>query len=801
MLATFLTTAAAAAALGLLGLIALGARWRACGLARLVPYALGLVVAAAGIAVALWDRDLGELFLTGAILIAGAIGAAVLKPDWSPPAQAFFGVLALVCVAFVAHAIDFTFSGELEGIAYPAAILFLLLEAFAFTLLLIGTHETLDTVARVRWRRRRETAPAPAGYSPFVSIHVPTHNEPPELVIETLDALGRLDYGDHEVIVLDNNTDDVTLWQPVEQRCAELGFRFVHLENWPGYKAGALNHGLEIADPRTEIIAVVDADFIVEPDFLRQSVGAFAAPVVGIVQTRQGFRSEPGNDYLRRLALTYRSFDEVSMPTRNERNAIIFAGTMGLLRKEALVEAGGWGEWCVTEDAELSLRIAARGWDSVYLEHEFGNGVMPLTFSGLKGQRFRWCLGGVQMLREHWRLMLSGRGRAPDGTELRLTRGQRFDYMAGALQWFQAPLSIIFAGLLLVGVIAWALGAGVTARPLAGLFLAVPTTLLVTSLLRAFWGLRERLGVSWVDAASAMAIFLSLTWAVALASAHGLSGRGVAFLRTPKAGGPESVRQLFAATRAETPLALLLGAAAVVAFLTRSGLDAVFLGVLCVWSALLFGTAPVVAFAAARQHLESPALLRRRAVHDENERAPIYLRPASLGWAGALAAVLLAILVPSIASGPGGSGIGDILRPPEAEDALADDPEEKQEQDRNASERRSGGREADNPRANADNRRDQGDGTQNGGGGDAGKSGGGKAGSGGTGGGGSGGNTLPDPAPVEPPTGGGGGRGPPVEPPASSPDHPGGGGSQPTDPGGGPPDGSGKPDTTPGPPA
>lgn len=766
MVASLLTTAALATALGVAGLFALATRWRACGLVRLIPYALVVVAAAAGLAAALWDRDVGELVVAGALLLVVAVGAALLRPDWSPPAQAFFGALALLCAAFLAHAVEFTFSGELGGVAYPVAILLLLLEAFAFTLLLIGTHETMDTVARVRWRRRRETAPAPRGYAPFVSVHVPTHNEPPELVVQTLDALARLDYPAYEVLVLDNNTADPSLWQPVERRCEELGLRFVHLENWPGYKAGALNHGLQIADERTEIIAIVDADFIVEPGFLRESVGAFANRGVGIVQTRQGFRSEPGNNYLRRLALTYRSFDEVSMPTRNERNAIIFAGTMGLLRKRALVESGGWGEWCVTEDAELSLRIAARGWDSVYLEREFGNGVMPLTFGALKGQRFRWCLGGVQMLREHWRLMLSGRGRGPEGATLRLTRGQRYDYMAGALQWFQAPLSILFAGLLLAGVFAWAVGLGVTARPLAGFFVAVPTTLLVISLLRAFWGLRQRLGVGWIDAAATMAIFLSLTWAVALACVQGLGARGAAFLATPRAGGAESLRQILAATRAETPIALLLVAAAVVAVLTRSGFDAVFLVVLCGWSVLLFGMAPAVALAAARQHLESPALLRRRAVHERGERAPLYLRPPGLAWAAALAIAVVAIFAPALASGPGGAGIGDILMPLETEEeARAEEQEEEAERDRGP-----GATPAERPRPD---RSPAEDGAEGGGGGGA------------TGGG----DTPPAPAPAPAPAGGGGGQAPsepPASPPApggSAPIEPPGGGSRPTEPG------------------
>ena len=95
--------------------------------------------------------------------------------------------------------------------------------------------------------------------------------------------------------------------------------------------------------------------------------------------TRLGATNIPRSEYLRRLALTYKAFDEVTMPSRNERNAIIFAGTMGLIRRNALVDAGGWAEWCVTEDAELSLRILGSGYTGIYVDESFGRGVMPLA--------------------------------------------------------------------------------------------------------------------------------------------------------------------------------------------------------------------------------------------------------------------------------------------------------------------------------------------------------------------------------------------------------------------------------------
>ena len=100
-------------------------------------------------------------------------------------------------------------------------------------------------------------ASANAEPQPKVSIHVPAYNEPPEMVIETLDALARLDYANLEVLVIDNNTRDENVWRPVEAHCATLGprFRFFHVAPLEGFKAGALNYALERTAPDAAIVA------------------------------------------------------------------------------------------------------------------------------------------------------------------------------------------------------------------------------------------------------------------------------------------------------------------------------------------------------------------------------------------------------------------------------------------------------------------------------------------------------------------------------------------------------------------
>src|SRR5205823_3742389 len=132
-------------------------------------------------------------------------------------------------------------------------------------------------------------------------------------------------------------------------------------------------------------------------------------------------------------------------PSRNERNSIIFAGTMGLLRRSVLQKLGGWNEWCITEDAETSLRILKAGYSGLYVARSFGRGIMPLTFASLKSQRFRWCFGGMQILRRHWRELMPWH-RSPEN---RLSIGQRLDYLFSGLQWFNDLVNLAFTVVLL----------------------------------------------------------------------------------------------------------------------------------------------------------------------------------------------------------------------------------------------------------------------------------------------------------------------------------------------------------------
>ena len=296
------------------------------------------------------------------------------------------------------------------------ALSFVFLAFIFFTVILIntilGSINTLVKFANLYFRFPRqfkgwEMANA-TKRSPMVSLHVPCYAEPPDLVIENLNALAKLDYLHFEVIVLDNNTKDENLWRPVKERCSQLGerFRFFHVDPVKGAKAGALNEALTRTSPLAEIIGVLDADYVAEPDFLKKLVGFFDDPKTGFVQSCQDFRKWQNAFYPTACYYEYETHFKSILTGQSEWDAAYTVGTMCLIRRDLLNEVGGWSEWCLTEDSEVAVRIHAAGFHGYYLNHTLGFGLIPDTFDEYKKQRFRWTAGAAQQLQKHWRLYL-----------------------------------------------------------------------------------------------------------------------------------------------------------------------------------------------------------------------------------------------------------------------------------------------------------------------------------------------------------------------------------------------------------
>lgn len=404
--------------------------------------------------------------------------------------------------------------------------------AMVFVILLAEAVEFVEAVWRNRLARRFPAAsPHPMERLPKVSIHVPCCNEPPDMVIETLAALRRLDYPDFEILVIDNNTADPALWHPVQAACAELGpnFRFFHIEHCEGFKAGALNIALRETDPQAAIIAVVDSDYVVDPSWLRSLVPYFASEQVGFVQAPQDYRDVGRSAFKDACYWEYAGFFHIGMVERNERNAIIEHGTMTLIRRAALERLGGWAEWCICEDAELGLRLLEAGCESLYVSYSFGRGLMPDNFSAYKRQRFRWAYGAVQIAKRHWRALLTGHGS-------HLTAGQRFHFVAGWLPWIADALNLAFAIL----AVPWSIGLALYPRLVdfpPSVVVGAALALFAFKFVKTSWLYAARVPASMGQSLRAASAGLSLSYTVGRAVLSGLVTSRKPFLRTPKCEG------------------------------------------------------------------------------------------------------------------------------------------------------------------------------------------------------------------------------------------------------------------------
>jgi cellulose synthase/poly-beta-1,6-N-acetylglucosamine synthase-like glycosyltransferase len=579
------------------------------------------------------------------------LGASVLwlpvTRRWNARGHLCWAATWLLFVSYLVFMIQWTFASHLGFGGTAGSLLLWFLEVVAALMGCAYLWELCNAVGRVEWRRRvtEGRLPETGGDVPFVSLHVPAYNEPPDMVIETLQSLQAIDYPNYEIICIDDNSDDEALWRPLERWCRENSVKFAHLEDWPGYKSGALNYALRnLADPRAELIGVVDADYQIDSDFLARCAPLFANPKVGFIHAPQDYRDWESDPFYRRLYYSYRYFFAVSQPSRNKSDGAIFAGTMGLIRRRALEEVGGWDEWCITEDAELSLRLLRRGYTGLHVDRSFGKGVMPLTFEALKGQRFRWCFGGVQILRRNWRVMLPGR-KTPDN---QLDLGQRWAYLSGAVQWYGDLLALIFFVVLLVGAANVAWGGGLLFRKLTIFLVAVIPVMVILGLVRAVALLRRGTVASWREALGAFTIWQSTMLVVARACVQGLFAREAEFLRTPKTSEAPSWSDAVKGNRGETLLALI-GLAGIVAALTRpTTLAGDLTAVLLIWPTAAFAAAPYNSLAARRAVLPDELRARRASEFMRTPAGKGIVAVGGLAATGAAAVVIAALLAPGV---------------------------------------------------------------------------------------------------------------------------------------------------------
>jgi cellulose synthase/poly-beta-1,6-N-acetylglucosamine synthase-like glycosyltransferase len=297
---------------------------------------------------------------------------------------------------------DRTFSGIYHANAFDLAMMipyFLVL----FVLAMYGLHRYWLVYDYFVYSKNVPPPPPPVTYWPRVTIQLPIFNE--RYVIERLvEAVSRFDYPPEllDVQVLDDSTDET---RDVARACVErhaaqgLPIVYIHRSNREGYKAGALENGLKTA--KGEFIAIFDADFLPEPDFLRRTIPYFLSPdggeKIGMVQARWTYLNSDYSLLTNVETILLDGHFVVEHGARSRRGTFFnFNGTAGVWRRRAIEDAGGWEHDTLTEDTDLSYRAQLKAWKFLYLPQIECASELPVDMNGFKAQQARWAKGLMQ---------------------------------------------------------------------------------------------------------------------------------------------------------------------------------------------------------------------------------------------------------------------------------------------------------------------------------------------------------------------------------------------------------------------
>jgi Glycosyltransferase like family 2 len=313
-----------------------------------------------------------------------------------------------------------------------------------------GAHRASLVFQCLRYKRRIERASrsitVPESALPTVTVQLPLYNEA-TVVRRLLDAAGALDYPSDrlELQVLDDSTDETEgIARAAVDELRERGINAVYLRrpDRHGYKAGALDFGLKQATG--ELVAIFDADFVPQASFLRDIVGHFTDPRIGMVQTRWEHMNRNHSLLTSIQALMLDGHHMVENRARfGAGNMFNFSGTGGMWRRRAIDDAGGWEHDTLTEDLDLSYRAQLAGWRFVYRADVLTPAELPEDMCAFRAQQYRWAKGTVQTARKLLRRVATSE----------LTLAQRIEACFHMLPHIAYPMTVLLTLLLLPALV------------------------------------------------------------------------------------------------------------------------------------------------------------------------------------------------------------------------------------------------------------------------------------------------------------------------------------------------------------
>lgn len=415
----------------------------------------------------------------------------------------------------------------------------LILTLYTGALLFIFTYSIsqLSLVFHYRKALKKDAIKKPAKVKadyqyPRVTVQLPVYNE--LYVVERLiDAVARLEWPKDklEIQVLDDSTDETVQMianKVVEWQDQGLDIQHIQREDRKGFKAGALQYGTAIA--KGEFIAIFDADFVPQPDFLLGSVPHFEQDEkIGVVQTRWGHINEKYSMLTKLQAFGLNTHFNVEQNGRFQGGHFLnFNGTAGIWRKSCIADAGGWKADTLTEDLDLSYRAQLQGWKIFYTPEIVAPAELPAAMGAIKSQQYRWTKGAAETSMKLLPKVL--KSKLPWGTKFHAT----FHLLNSAVF-----ICIVVTALLSIPVLfirnlspSWEVLLNISMVFLLGyVFLVI-----------FYWnGFKDRSKSFWQNLKSfvpqmfmLLSVFLGLSVHNAIAVIEGLIGKKSAFIRTPK---------------------------------------------------------------------------------------------------------------------------------------------------------------------------------------------------------------------------------------------------------------------------
>ncbi len=293
-------------------------------------------------------------------------------------------------------------------VVYSLAIVFMFLYALAELSLLINY---LSAKKKAKALPKLNLDALKNGY-PMVTIQLPVYNE--LYVMEALlENIAKIDYPKNklEIQVLDDSTDEsynLTKEHVKRLQHSGLDIKHIHRVNRQGFKAGALKEGLSLA--KGEYIAIFDADFLPEKDWLLQTLPYFSNENIGLIQTRWGHTNQDYSWLTKIQAFALDVHFTLEQVGRNSGGHFMnFNGTAGIWRRECILDAGNWEGDTLTEDLDLSYRAQLKDWKFIYLEDVVAPAELPVAMSAAKSQQFRWNKGGAENFQKMFKKLVSNK--------------------------------------------------------------------------------------------------------------------------------------------------------------------------------------------------------------------------------------------------------------------------------------------------------------------------------------------------------------------------------------------------------